>query len=128
MECGLNVCVIVPTYNEKENISDLVERILALDLNAKVIIVDDNSPDGTGQIADSLAAQYPRVGVIHRAGKLGLGTAYIAGFKKGLAEGADRLITMDADFSHDPRYIPALVALSEHFHITIGSRYIVAGF
>ena len=127
MECGLNVCVIVPTYNEKENISDLVERILALDLNAKVIIVDDNSPDGTGQIADSLAVRYPRVGVIHRAGKLGLGTAYIAGFKKGLAEGADRLITMDADFSHDPRYIPALVALAEHFHITIGSRYIPGG-
>lgn len=124
----MDVCVIVPTYNERENIADLVEQILALNrLNARVIIVDDNSPDGTGQIADGLAAQNPRVGVIHRGEKLGLGTAYIAGLKQGLADGADRLITMDADFSHDPTYIPELVALAEHFHITIGSRYIPQG-
>jgi dolichol-phosphate mannosyltransferase len=127
LEKNLDICVIIPTYNEKENIADLVGQILALDIGARVIIVDDNSPDGTGQIADNLAAQNPRVGVLHRAGKLGLGTAYIAGFKKGLAEGADRLITMDADFSHDPSYIPALVALADHFHITIGSRYIPQG-
>ncbi|MBN1991858.1 MAG: polyprenol monophosphomannose synthase [Anaerolineae bacterium] len=124
----MDVCVIVPTYNEKENITDLVEQILALEnLKARVIIVDDNSPDGTGQIAEGLAAQYGRVGVIHREGKLGLGTAYIAGFKQGLAEGADRLITMDADFSHSPAYLPGLVALADHFHITIGSRYIPQG-
>jgi glycosyltransferase involved in cell wall biosynthesis len=123
----LKICVIVPTYNEKENITDLVEQILGLDLEAHVIIVDDNSPDGTGQIADTLAGENPRVGVIHRAGKLGLGTAYIAGFKRALAEGADRLITMDADFSHDPSYIPALVALAQHYHITIGSRYVPQG-
>jgi glycosyltransferase involved in cell wall biosynthesis len=124
----LNIYVIVPTYNEKENITDLTQQILGLEgLNAHVIIVDDNSPDGTGQIADSLAAQNERVHVIHRAGKLGLGTAYVAGFKYGLAAGADRLITMDADFSHDPAYIPALVALANHFHITIGSRYIPGG-
>jgi dolichol-phosphate mannosyltransferase len=127
LEQTLDICVIIPTYNEKENIADLVGQILALEIGARVIIVDDNSPDGTGQIADTLAAQNLRVGVLHRAGKLGLGTAYIAGFKKGLAEGADRLITMDADFSHDPSYIPALVALAEHFHITIGSRYIPQG-
>jgi glycosyltransferase involved in cell wall biosynthesis len=123
----LDIRVIIPTYNEKDNISELVKQILALPVNAQVIVVDDNSPDGTGQIAHQLAAQNPRVSVIHRAGKLGLGTAYIAGFKKGLAEGADRLITMDADFSHDPAYIPALVALADHYHITIGSRYIPQG-
>ena len=109
----MNIYVIVPTYNEKENISDLTEQILGLDgLNAHVIIVDDNSPDGTGQIANALAAQNERVHVIHREGKMGLGTAYIAGFKYGLAADADRLITMDADFSHDPSYIPGLVALA----------------
>lgn len=123
----MDIRVIIPTYNEKENIIDLIKQILALRINAQVIIVDDNSPDGTGRMADQLAAQNPRVSVIHRAGKLGLGTAYIAGFKKGLAEGADRLITMDADFSHDPAYIPALVALAEHYHITIGSRYVPQG-
>lgn len=124
----MDVRVIIPTYNERENIVDLVEQILALEgLNARIIIVDDNSPDGTGQIADELVEQNLRVSVIHRDGKLGLGTAYIAGFKQALAEGADRLITMDADFSHDPSYLPALVALAGHFHITIGSRYIPQG-
>jgi glycosyltransferase involved in cell wall biosynthesis len=123
----LDIGVIIPTYNEKDNISELVNRILALKVKVQMIIVDDNSPDGTGQIADQLAERDSRVSVIHRAGKLGLGTAYIAGFKKGLAEGADRLITMDADFSHDPAYIPALVALADHYHITIGSRYIPQG-
>jgi glycosyltransferase involved in cell wall biosynthesis len=123
----LDIRVIIPTYNEKENIVELVKQILALPVNAGIIIVDDNSPDGTGQIADRLAAAESRVSIIHRAGKLGLGTAYIAGFKKGLAEGAERLITMDADFSHDPAYIPALVALADYYHITIGSRYIPQG-
>ena len=123
----MDIRVIIPTYNEKENITELIQQILALEINAQVIIVDDNSPDGTGQIADALARENPRVSVVHRPGKLGLGTAYIAGFKKGLAEGADRLITMDADFSHDPSYIPDLVGLANHYHITIGSRYIPQG-
>lgn len=123
----LETCVIVPTFNEKDNITDLVRQILALPINAHVIIVDDNSPDGTGQIADELAEQCERVQVIHRMGKLGLGTAYIAGFKKGLADGAERLITMDADFSHNPAYIPRLVELANFYHITIGSRYIPQG-
>ncbi len=127
MRLPLDIRVIVPTYNEKENIADLVQQILALPVNAQVIVVDDNSPDGTGQIADDLARQSARVSVIHRAGKLGLGTAYIAGFKKGLAEGADRLITMDADFSHNPAYIPGLVELANYYHITIGSRYVPQG-
>lgn len=123
----MKICVIVPTYNEKENITDLVQQILALPLNAHAIIVDDNSPDGTGKVADALTEAHDRVHVIHRAGKLGLGTAYIAGFKKGLAEGAERLITMDADFSHNPSYIPQLVDLANYYHITIGSRYIPQG-
>ena len=123
----MKTCVIVPTYNEKENIVDLVEQILALPVDARVIVVDDNSPDGTGELADKLAAETERVSVIHRTGKLGLGTAYIAGFKQGLADGADRLITMDADFSHNPSYIPGLVALADYYHITIGSRYVPDG-
>jgi glycosyltransferase involved in cell wall biosynthesis len=123
----LDIRVIIPTYNEKDNIVELVQRILALPVKIQVMVVDDNSPDGTGQIADELALQDPRISLIHRAGKLGLGTAYMAGFKKGLAEGADRLITMDADFSHDPAYLPALVALADHYHITIGSRYVPEG-
>lgn len=123
----MSVCVIIPTYNEKGNIVDLVHQILALPLDIRVLIVDDNSPDGTGEIADELAEQNDNVSVIHRSAKLGLGTAYVAGFKQGLADGAERLITMDADFSHHPSYIPNLVALADHYHITIGSRYIPEG-
>ncbi len=123
----LDICVIIPTYNEKENIVDLVTQILALPIDAHIIVVDDNSPDGTGQIADELVAERPKVSVIHRPGKLGLGTAYIAGFKEGLAAGAERLITMDADFSHNPSYIPGLVELANYYHITVGSRYVPSG-
>lgn len=123
----MDTCVIVPTYNEKENIVALVEKILGLDAGVRVIVVDDNSPDGTGQIAEELRKRTSRVQVIHRSGKLGLGTAYIAGFKKALAEGADRIITMDADFSHDPAYIPDLIALANRFHVSIGSRYVPKG-
>jgi glycosyltransferase involved in cell wall biosynthesis len=119
--------VIVPTYNERENLADLVGHILKLDIGAHIVVVDDNSPDGTGRLADELAAGESRVRVIHRPDKLGLGTAYIAGFKQALAEGADRMITMDADFSHNPRYIPALVWLAEQYHVSIGSRYVPGG-
>ena len=123
----MDIRVIIPTYNEKENIEDLVRQILALEIGAQIIVVDDNSPDGTGQVADRLAEETARVRVIHRSGKLGLGTAYIAGLQKALAEGAERLITMDADFSHDPSYIPGLIKLANHYHITIGSRYVPEG-
>ena len=123
----MDTCVIIPTYNEKENIVSLVEKILALPIDARIIVVDDNSPDGTGKIMDELAKKNLRVHVIHRSGKLGLGTAYLAGFKKAMAEGVDRVITMDADFSHDPTYIPELVALADQFDITIGSRYVLRG-
>jgi len=119
--------VIIPTYNERENLADLIDRVLDLDVGAHVIVVDDNSPDGTGELADELAAHNGRVFAVHRPGKMGLGTAYIAGFKRALAEGADRVVTMDADFSHNPRYIPALLALTDQHHLGIGSRYVPGG-
>lgn len=125
----VNTFVIVPTFNEADNLDDLVTQLLALPVNVGVIIVDDNSPDGTGDLADAWVNKQPnRVYVVHRTGKLGLGTAYIAGFKKALHElGADRIMTMDADFSHNPRYIPAMIALSRDKHVVIGSRYVPGG-
>lgn len=121
--------VIVPTFNEADNINELATQLLALPVNLGVIVVDDNSPDGTGELADKWSADYPeRVHVIHREGKLGLGTAYIAGFKKALHElNAERIMTMDADFSHNPRYIPAMIELSKQKHVVIGSRYVAGG-
>jgi len=125
----LQVTVIVPTYNEKENIEALVTQLLALPTGVRVIVVDDNSPDGTGEIADQLAKRSGgRVGVVHRASKLGLGTAYIAGFKRALADGANLICTMDADFSHNPRYIPDVVdKIGQGYDLVIGSRYVRGG-
>jgi dolichol-phosphate mannosyltransferase len=121
--------VIVPTYNEKENIESLVTHLLALPMQSHVIVVDDNSPDGTGAIADRLATEHDgRVTVIHRAGKLGLGTAYVVGFKRALSEGADLICTMDADFSHNPRYVPDLIdKIGQGYDLVIGSRYVDGG-
>jgi glycosyltransferase involved in cell wall biosynthesis len=119
--------VIVPTYNERENIVLLVPELLALPVGLHIIIVDDNSPDSTGLIADEMAAHEPRLSVIHRPGKLGLGTAYIAGFKQALATNADRILTMDADYSHHPRYIPGMIARSASADLVIGSRYVRDG-
>ncbi len=125
----MQVTVIVPTYNERENIELLVTQLLALPTDVRVLVVDDNSPDGTGAIVDRLAVESDgRVGCVHRAGKLGLGTAYIAGFKQALSEEADLICTMDADFSHNPRYIPDMVAKIEQGHdLVIGSRYVRGG-
>jgi dolichol-phosphate mannosyltransferase len=121
--------IIVPTYNEKENIEALLRELLALRIDVDAIIVDDHSPDGTGDIADRLAREHEgRVTVIHRAGKLGLGTAYVAGFKRALSEEADLICTMDADFSHNPRYVPDLVGkISQGYDLVIGSRYVDGG-
>lgn len=127
MNGDLRVYLIVPTYNEGKNIVNLVNNILKTPATIHVVIVDDNSPDGTGRIADDLSKTYQNVQVIHRPGKLGLGTAYISGFRKALAEGADRIITMDADFSHDPAYIPDLLGLADRFDVSIGSRYVPGG-
>lgn len=151
MTSALRSIVIVPTYNEAENIRLLVADILAIGCSAQTVppragepagspppepscfavdalVVDDSSPDGTGQIADELAARYPSVHVHHRPGKLGLGTAYIAGFRHALAQGYDRILTMDADFSHHPRYIPAMITKSlDEADLVIGSRYVRGG-
>lgn len=128
-ETAPQVSVIVPTYNEKENIASLVTQLMALPLRAHIIVVDDSSPDGTGAIADQLAGEHKgRIGVIHRSGKLGLGTAYVAGFKRALSEGADLICTMDADYSHNPRFIPDLVQrISQGYDLVIGSRYVEGG-
>ena len=125
----MQVSVIVPTYNEKENIESLVAQLLALPTRVHIIVVDDNSPDGTGEIADRLAVENAgRVSAIHRPGKLGLGTAYIAGFKEALAEGADLVCSMDADFSHNPRYVPDIVdKTNQGYDLVIGSRYVRGG-
>ena len=126
---NLGTYVIVPTYNEADNIDDLLSQLLALPVEIGVIIVDDNSPDGTGIRADVWSTNHPdRVHVLHRPAKLGLGTAYIAGFKAGLGKlQATRLMTMDADFSHNPRYIPAMIGLSQEKDVVIGSRYVQGG-
>ena len=129
MMSNIDTIVIVPTYNEADNLNELIEQLLALPVPLGVLVVDDNSPDGTGEIADGWAAEHPqRVFAVHRPGKLGLGTAYIAGFKMALdGLNAQRIMTMDADFSHHPRYIPAMVALSESKDVVIGSRYVAGG-
>ena len=126
---AIDTYVIVPTYNEADNLDELLEQLLALPAQIGAIVVDDNSPDGTGRQADRWAEEYPgRVLVVHRPSKLGLGTAYIMGFKKALFEaGADRILTMDADFSHNPRFIPDMLALSRTSHVVIGSRYVTGG-
>lgn len=119
--------IVIPTYNEKENIQRLVSEILALPVDARVIIVDDNSPDGTGQLIDSIAAKEPRLIPIHRAAKLGLGTAHIAGMRRALELGFEPVVTMDADFSHHPKYIPSLIHALAQFDVVIGSRYVRGG-
>ena len=118
------IVVVMPTYNERDNLEGLVARVLELGLSYHVLVVDDNSPDGTGELADQLAAREPRVTVLHRPGKLGLGTAYIEGFKKALAEGADLLAQMDGDGSHDPSYLPSMVDAAQDAAMVVGSRYI----
>jgi dolichol-phosphate mannosyltransferase len=122
-----NHSIIIPTYNERENIALLVEEILDLGLDSQVIVVDDNSPDGTGELADELAAKHTGIHVIHRPGKLGLGTAHIVGMKAALDRGIDYILTMDADFSHHPRYIPDILGALERFDVVIGSRYVPGG-
>jgi glycosyltransferase involved in cell wall biosynthesis len=119
--------IIIPTYNERENIERLVKEIRARLTDARVIIVDDNSPDGTGKVVDALAQRDACVYAVHRPGKLGLGTAHIAGMRRAFELNADPILTMDADFSHDPRYLPELLAALEHFDVVIGSRYVRGG-
>lgn len=120
--------VIVPTYNEAENVATLVHQLRALPGNVHVLVVDDNSPDGTGQIADGLAAHDSGVRVLHRAAKEGLGEAYKAGFREGLRRGYLYLCTMDADFSHNPDRIPDLLTkATQGYDLVVGSRYVPGG-
>ena len=115
--------IVIPTYNEKENIRDIVEAILGLGLNLDLLIVDDNSPDGTGRIADRLSTQWKAVHVLHREKKSGLGAAYAAGFQYALAHQYDLIFEMDADLSHDPKYIPQFLEKIRSYDLVIGSRY-----
>jgi dolichol-phosphate mannosyltransferase len=115
--------VIVPTYNESENIGRIVPRILSQDPRLEVLIVDDNSPDGTGRMADDLAADDPRVHVLHRPGKQGLGRAYLAGFAWALERPYEFIFEMDADFSHDPAHLPEFLAAAKNADLVLGSRY-----
>ena len=119
--------VVIPTYNERVNLPLIVPQILQQDARFEVLVVDDNSPDGTGRLADEMAAAEPRIHVLHRPGKAGLGKAYIAGFKWALERGYDLIFEMDADFSHHPRYLPALLAGMRRYDVMIGSRYVKGG-
>jgi len=120
--------VCIPTYNERENVEAICRAVLGADARLDVLVVDDNSPDGTGQIADALAAKEPRIQVLHREKKEGLGRAYLAAFKWALGRQYQFVLEMDADFSHDPRYLPRLVDEAERgADLVIGSRYVRGG-
>src|SRR5690606_26097655 len=116
--------VVIPTYEERENIARLVPLVLAQDPRLDVLIIDDASPDGTGEVADALAAESDRVHVIHRAGKLGLGTTYPQGVRWGLERTYVMFFEMDADFSHDPSHLPAFIEAAENADVVLGSRYL----
>jgi dolichol-phosphate mannosyltransferase len=126
------IWLVIPTYNERENLAKIVdaagaelERVAPGDF--RILIVDDSSPDGTGAIADTLAEAHDWVEVLHRPAKSGLGQAYLAGFRRAMDSGAQLLLEMDADFSHDPRYLPQLIAAAEHADLVLGSRYVPGG-
>jgi dolichol-phosphate mannosyltransferase len=116
--------VIIPTYNEAPNLGNLVPQVLAQDSRIELLVVDDNSPDGTGQLAAALAQQNARVHVLHREGKLGLGSAYVTGFRWALERGYDYVFEMDADFSHDPQHLKEFLKAIEDADLVLGSRYL----
>jgi dolichol-phosphate mannosyltransferase len=124
----MQITVVTPTYNEAENLPKLVSALFMLPLDIRVLVVDDNSPDGTGQVADELAKTYlHKVDVLHRPGKMGLRSAYLNGFQKVLSEGAEAVVQMDADFSHDPSALPAMSNQLASCDVVLGSRYIPGG-
>jgi dolichol-phosphate mannosyltransferase len=125
----LNTTIVIPTYNEADNLPRMVAALFSLGIpDLDLLIVDDNSPDGTGQIADELAGQHSgKIDVIHRAGKSGLGTAYIEGFRRCLQKGSQRIVQMDADFSHNPETVLDLISGLDEFDMVLGSRYIEGG-
>lgn len=121
--------VVIPTYNEAENLPKMVAALFALELDGfEILVVDDASPDGTGQIADQLVGTYPgKFHIIHRPGKLGMGTAYVQGFQWAIDYGVQNIIHMDADFSHSPHYVPQMLELIPDVDVVVGSRYIKGG-
>lgn len=120
-------CLVVPTYNERENLPLLLAAISEQLVEIAVLVVDDNSPDGTGQLAEDLKVDYPNLEVLHREGKLGLGTAYLAGIRWALNREYEYILTMDSDFSHHPRYLPDMLRLGNMVDVAIGSRYVPGG-
>ena len=124
----MRATVCLPTYTERENLEAMVRALgEVLPADGRVLVIDDNSPDGTGEIADRLAAELPHVGVLHRERKEGLGPAYLAGFRRALADGAELILEMDCDFSHDPQAVPGLIEASAHADLVLGSRYVPGG-
>ena len=126
-EVPLKSLIAIPTYNERDNIVTLIADVLAAAPTTDILIIDDNSPDGTGQIVDDIAARNPQVHALHRPGKLGLGTAYVRGFQYAIEQGYDLVFEMDADFSHDPKYLPSFFEAAKEADLVIGSRYIAGG-
>lgn len=116
--------ICIPTYNERENLPSLVEEVLAVDPHVDIMVLDDDSPDGTGQVADLIAKREPRVSVVHRPRKEGIGRAYLDGFARALAAGYDVVVQMDGDFSHQPRFLPEILRAIEHADVVVGSRYV----
>lgn len=124
----MRITIVLPTYNEAENLPKLVSALFSLPLDLSILVVDDNSPDSTGAIADDLAKQYPmKLYVLHRAGKLGLRSAYMEGFQKAFDLGANAVVQMDADFSHDPAVLPEMARRLASNDVVIGSRYVAGG-
>ena len=123
----MKALVIIPTYNERDNIESLARQVVGQAAHLSVLVVDDNSPDGTGRVVEKMAQEEPRVSILHRQSKQGLGTAYLAGFSFALAGDYDHVITMDGDFSHKPSYIPALIDAVDNADLAIGSRYVQGG-
>jgi len=119
--------IVIPTYNEADNLEPLISAILALNAGFEILVVDDNSPDGTGEIADRLSQELAEIHVLHRPGKMGLGTAYVTGFDWAIAHGYDNVFEMDCDFSHDPSYLPAFLTEITGADLVIGSRYVKGG-
>ena len=124
----MKITVVLPTYNEAENLPKLVSALFSLPLDLSLLVVDDNSPDGTGQIAEELSNEYPdKIGILHRTGKQGLRSAYLEGFRGAFETGADVVVQMDADFSHDPAVLMEMARCIESCEVVIGSRYVKGG-
>ena len=124
----MKTIVIIPTYNEAENIGPLIDNLFMLDVPLDVLVVDDNSPDDTGAVVERCAQEDDRIQIIHRSRKMGLGTAYTAGFERALLQGYDLICTMDADFSHDPSYLPVMIKTAEDgADMVVGSRWVKGG-